>query len=203
MNIQTLLSLGAVLAAVCSFNARASVAETGKAAPDFTLTDIDGQVHRLSDYQGKTVVLEWTNPECPFVRKHYESGNLPRLQKEARSQGVVWLVINSGHLGAQGDYSPAQVKAWQREHGSAPTAYLRDGDGRVGKRYEARTTPHMYVINPAGVLVYEGAIDSIRSASQADIARAQNYVTTALQAVAAGETVKPANTQPYGCSVKY
>ncbi|MFZ9682590.1 MAG: redoxin domain-containing protein [Cephaloticoccus sp.] len=157
----------------------------------------------MSEYRGNTVVLEWVNPECPFVVKHYESGNIPKLQASAKADGVVWLAINSGHAGAQGDFDAAQVKAWQTRTGSAPSAYFRDQDGAVGRLYGAKTTPHMYVITADGTLVYNGAIDSIRSANRADIAKAENYVVSALTAVANGEPVKDAATRPYGCSVKY
>lgn len=182
---------------------RATAAEVGQPAPDFTLTDITGQTHRLSDFRGKTVVLEWVNQECPFVVKHYASGNLPATQKAATADGVVWLAINSGRPGAQGDYAPAQVEKWALDTGAAYTAYLRDQDGTVGRLYGAKTTPHLYVITADGTLVYNGAIDSIRSANQADIARAENYVNSALAAIKAGQPVKTAATQPYGCSVKY
>ena len=157
----------------------------------------------LSDYRGKIVVLEWVNPECPFVRKHYESGNIPMQQKAAVAEGVAWLVINSGHPGAQGDYTPNQVKAWQTQTGSAPTAYFRDQDGVVGRLYGAKTTPHMYVITTEGILAYNGAIDSIRSSDPADIAQAEKYVSSAVASVKAGTAVKNAATRPYGCSVKY
>jgi hypothetical protein len=186
--------------AVPTFAAKAKV---GAEAPGFTLTDNDGVTHQLSDYAGKTVVLEWINPECPFVKKHYRSGNLPGLQTAATGEGVVWLLINSGHQGAQGVYSPAKAQAWLDKMGSAATAYLRDQSGEVGKLSGAKTTPHMYVINPGGTLVYQGAIDSIPSANPKDIDRAQNYVRDALDAVAAGEAVGRASTQAYGCSVKY
>jgi len=175
----------------------------GQMAPEFTLTDIDGHTHNLTDFRGKIVVLEWVNPECPFVRKHYESGNIPRLQKEAVADGVIWLTINSGHDGAQGDFSLLQVKGWQKTTGSAPSSYFRDPDGTVGRLYDAKTTPHMFVINQAGTLVYNGAIDSIRSANQADIPKAENYVKAALLALKFGTSVKTAVTRPYGCSVKY
>lgn len=190
------LGLGAAVAS-------AAQAELGAMAPDFTLTDIDGTTHKLSDYRGKTVVLEWVNPECPFVKKHYESGNIPQQQMAATKAGVIWLAINSGHPGAQGDFTPSQVKAWQARTGSAPTAYFRDQDGKIGRLYGAKTTPHMYVITDQGTLVYNGAIDSIRSADTADIAKAEQYVDSALQAVKAGLPVKEPATRPYGCSVKY
>lgn len=173
-------------------------------APAFTLTDLDGKAHSLADFKGKTVVLEWTNPECPFVVKHYEkSGNLPATQKAATADGVVWLLINSGAAGKQGDLDTAAAKAWLTKVKSAATAYLRDSDGKAGKAYGAKTTPHLFVINAEGVLVYEGAIDSIRSTNAADIAKAENYVTSALAALKAGKPIEKADTQPYGCSVKY
>ncbi len=118
--------------------------------------DIAGQVHKLSDYHGKTVVVEWTNPECPIVRKHYLSGNMPALQKAAVADGVVWLSINSGHPGGEGDFAPAQVTQWLSSTGAAPTAYMRDQDGRVGHLYGAKATPHMFVVAPDGTLVYAG-----------------------------------------------
>jgi hypothetical protein len=183
---------------------RATTARVGQAAPDFTLTDISGQPHSLSEFKGKTVVLEWVNPECPFVMKHYDqTGNIPKTQKAATSEGVIWLQINSGHPGAQGDYDAAQVAAWQKRNQVASTAYFRDQDGRVGKLYDARTTPHLFIIDPAGTLVYAGGIDSIRSSRPADINKATNYVNAALSDLKAGRPVRTKNSQPYGCSVKY
>lgn len=176
----------------------------GKAAPDFTLTDIHGNKHSLSEFKGKTVVLEWVNPECPFVMKHYDkSGNMPKTQKAATSDGVIWLQINSGSPGAQGDYAPAKVMEWQKRNAVASTAYFRDQDGKVGKLYDARTTPHMYVIDPSGTLVYAGGIDDIRSSKPEDISRATNYVNAALADLKAGKPVRTKHSQPYGCSVKY
>jgi hypothetical protein len=189
-------------AATCSSKALGGVA-VGKPAPDFSLTDINGQVRRLSDYRGKTVVLEWTNPECPIVQKHYRSGNMPALQKSATADGVVWLSINSGHPGAEGDYAPAQVAEWLSSTGASPTAYMRDPDGMVGHLYGARATPHMFVIAGNGTLVYAGAIDSIPSADPADIAQATNYVRAALDALKAGRPVAVATSRAYGCAVKY
>lgn len=201
--LKSLLAVAA-LAAVISTTVRAAVAEVGQAAPEFSLTDINGKTHKLSDYKGKTVVLEWVNPECPFVVKHYnKSGNIPKLQKEATADGVVWLSINSGHPGAQGDFDAAKVKSWQTETGAAPSTYFRDQDGKVGKLYGAKTTPHIYVIKPDGTLAYNGAIDSIRSSNAADIAKADNYARAALASVKAGQPVAKASTEPYGCSVKY
>jgi hypothetical protein len=193
----------AVLGAAFFVGAAPAAVEIGKPAPDFTLTDVSGKTHKLSDYRGKTVVLEWVNPECPFVIKHYSSGNIPSLQKSATGDGVVWLLINSGHAGAQGDYDAAKANAWMRENGAAPSAYFRDQDGKVGRLFGAKTSPHLYVITGEGTLVYNGAIDSIRSADKADLAKATNYVAEALAAVKAGKPVKTATSQPYGCSVKY
>jgi hypothetical protein len=197
-----------VLAAAAAFAAlavgRAATAEVGKSAPDFTLTDISGNRHSLSEFKGKTVVLEWVNPECPFVMKHYDkTGNIPKTQKAATSEGVIWLQINSGHPGAQGDYAPAQVAEWQKRNAVASTDYFRDQDGKVGKLYDARTTPHLYVIDPAGTLVYAGGIDDIPSSRPEDIKKAKNLVTAALSDLKAGQPVRTKNSRPYGCSVKY
>lgn len=200
--LKSLLSLAAVSAVL--FAAAHAAPEVGKAAPDFTLTDLNGQTHSLSSYRGKTVVLEWMNQECPFVVKHYDkSGNMPATQKAAKEQGVVWLTINSGHPGAQGDFDKAKVEAWMKKTGAAPTAYFRDQTGKVGKLYDARTTPHMFIIDPQGVLVYAGGIDDIRSANPDDIAKATNYVTAALTDLKEGRAVRTATSRPYGCSVKY
>jgi hypothetical protein len=197
-----LLALTALLALAGSA-VRASV-EVGQPAPNFTLTDINGQTHSLSDYKGKIVVLEWNNPDCPIVHKHYDSGNIPGLQKTALAEGVVWLVINSGAPGKEGaDYTPAEITAWLQKYSAAPTAYFYDHDGRVGHLYGAKTTPDMYVINADGLLVYDGAIDSIRSANVSDVAKATNYVKAALTAVEAGQPVLTPVSEPYGCSVKY
>ncbi|OAM90573.1 thioredoxin family protein [Termitidicoccus mucosus] len=197
------LSLMLALTVAGCLGVFAASAEIGKAAPDFTLTDIQGKSISLSDYRGKTVVLEWVNPECPFVVKHYESGNIPSLQKNAAAEDVVWITINSARPGAQGDYDASQVAAWSQKNGAAPASYCRDSDGKVGRLYGAKTTPHMYVISADGTLAYDGAIDSIRSAKQADIAKATNYVTAALDALTAGKPVEKSTSEPYGCGVKY
>jgi hypothetical protein len=194
-------TMAAVMAALF-VGAKASP-EIGRPAPDFTLTDINGQKHSLSDFKGKTVVLEWVNPECPFVKKHYESGNMPGLQKSATGEGVVWLSINSAAPGQQGDFDAAQVRAWEGRMGASPTAYFRDQDGKVGRLYDARTTPHMFIVDPQGTLVYEGGIDNIRSANKSDIAKATNYVRQALAEMKAGRPVSVTTSKPYGCSVKY
>ncbi len=201
---KTLLTLTVAAATLGLAPIFAKAPAIDRPAPDFTLTDIEGKTHTLSDYKGKVVVLEWMNQLCPFVIKHYDkSGNIPATQRAATADGVVWLVINSGHPGAQGDYSPDQVKAWAKQNKAAYTAYFRDQDGKVGRLYDAKTTPHLYVINAEGTLVYNGAIDSIRSANPDDIAKAENYVTSALAALKAGQPVKTSASQPYGCTVKY
>lgn len=195
--------LAAAVSAVLATAAFAAP-EVGKAAPDFTLTDINGQSHSLSSFKGKTVVLEWVNPECPFVVKHYDkSGNMPATQKAAIADGVVWLSINSAAPGKQGDFDKAKVESWMKRVGAAPTAYFRDQDGKVGKLYDARTTPHMFVINPQGTLVYAGGIDDIRTADPDDIKKATNYVKAALADLKAGKEVQTKTSRPYGCSVKY
>ena len=193
---------GFTLAFVAASTIQATV-EVGKAAPEFSLKDINGVAHSLSDFKGKTVVLEWVNPECPFVGKHYRSGNIPKLQKSAKADGVVWLSVNTGQPGDQGVYDTARHAKWAKSVNASPSAYLRDPDGQVGRLYEAKATPHMYVINGDGTLVYNGAIDSIRSADAKDIAKAENYVKSALAAVNAGKPVVKATSQPYGCAVKY
>lgn len=192
--------LAAGLAAAVGFAAPRS----GQPAPDFTLVDLDGKTHTLSALRGKTVVLEWVNPECPFVVKHYEkSGNMPRLQREATDAGVVWISVNSARPGAQGDYGPAEAKAWKAKTAAAPAGYARDQDGKVGKLYGARATPHLAVIDPQGVLVYQGAIDSIRSSRADDIGSAENYVRSALAAIRDGKAPATTSTNAYGCSIKY
>lgn len=198
--VHLLLSGAASLALLGAVQAAPVV---GQAAPDFTVTDINGQKHSLSAFKGKAVVLEWVNPECPFVEKHYGSGNMPATQKAVQADGAVWLTINSGHAGAQGDYSPAEFAAWQKKTGAAPTAYIRDQSGQVGKLYGARHTPTLYIINAGGTLVYAGGIDDINSTSTADIAKATNYVKAAFADLKAGRPVAKASTKPYGCGVKY
>lgn len=172
-------------------------------APDFTLTDTNGTEHSLSDFAGKTVVLEWFNSGCPFVKKHYSQGNMQNLQSQYTEEGVVWLTIVSSAPGKQGHADPSGHNAKMEEWKMQSTALLIDEDGTVGKAYDAKTTPHMFVINPEGEIVYNGAIDSKRSTNPADIPDATNYVKAALDAVLASEAVAVARTQPYGCSVKY
>lgn len=181
----------------------AQAAAVGQATPDFTLRDTDGKPVRLSDFRGRHVVLEWTNPGCPFVQKHYRSGNLPALQKEAVAKNVVWLTINST-ASEHGDYlSPPQLARWMGEQRAAASAALMDEDGRVGHAFGARTTPHMYLIDPQGRLIYAGGIDSIPSARVDDIARATNHVRQALDEALNGRPLSRPTTPPYGCSIKY
>mgnify|MGYP003668307577 FL=1 len=176
----------------------------GKAAPDFTLKDLDGNDVSLSGFKGKKVVLEWTNHQCPFVLKHYDSGNMQKLQKEQTEKGdVVWLTIRSSAEGKQGFVTPAEAKEIIQERGAAQTAELLDPTGQVGHLYGARTTPHMYVIDEDGVLAYDGAIDDNSSHRPETIEGATNYVVAALESLRHGKPVEQAETQPYGCGVKY
>jgi peroxiredoxin len=175
----------------------------GVAAPAFTATATSGKSVSLADQRGKIVVLEWTNHDCPYVRKHYETSNMQALQREATGQDVVWLTIISSAPGTQGHVSPAEADALTATRKAAPTAVLLDPTGVVGKAYGATNTPHMYVIDKAGSLVYAGAIDDRPTTRRADVQGAQNYVREALQAVAAGQPVKTPTTRAYGCTVKY
>ena len=176
--------------------------ENGQTAPGFTLQDVNGEAVSLSDFAGKTVVLEWINPGCPFVRKFYANPDMPEFQKAVEEMGGVWLSINSSNP-SHGDYlTPAASAEWARKHGHAAT-WLLDPEGTVGKAYGARTTPHMFIINAEGKVVYQGAIDSIRDADPDSIPGATNYVMDALKAMSEGKPIPDAQTRPYGCSVKY
>lgn len=189
--------------AVLSASALASSAVVGQPAPAFSATDTTGRTVSLADFKGRHVVLEWVNPGCPYVRKHYDSKNMQTTQKSAVDKGVVWLAVNST-APEYGDYlPPARLAGWMKDQGAAVTATLMDEDGRVGRAYGARTTPHMYVIDPAGKLVYAGAIDSKPTANMADIATATNHVNAALAESLAGKPVSVASTRAYGCTVKY
>jgi hypothetical protein len=190
-----LLTLGSALTT--------QAAEVGKPAPAFTLTDTNGKSHNLADFKGKTVVLEWINHGCPFVVKHYSGGHMQVLQKDSTGKGIVWLSICSSAPGKQGHMSADEWNKTNTEKKASPTAVLLDEDGKVGKLYDAKTTPHMYVINAEGTLVYAGAIDSIKSTSSDDVPKATNYVKVALDEILAGKPVTTATTAPYGCSVKY
>ncbi len=183
--------------------AQAATAAVGQKAPEFTLSDTHGKTVKLSDYAGKLVVLEWTNPGCPFVRKHYGAHNMQGLQKEASGKGVVWLTINSTETGS-GDYlAPQALAQWMSGQQASPAATLMDPEGRVGQAYGARTTPHMYIISPQGQLLYAGGIDSIPSSRMEDIQRATNYVRAGLTEALAGKALSTPNSKPYGCSIKY
>jgi peroxiredoxin len=175
----------------------------GEAAPQFQATDSNGQTHRLSDYRGKFVVLEWHNNGCPYTRKHYESGHMQGLQKQWTNKGVVWLTVISSAPGEQGYVTAAEENDYLKQMNASPTAALLDPKGEVGRLYGAKTTPHMFIINPSGTLIYDGAIDSKATTEREDIQSAKNYVTEALQEAMAGKPVATPTTRPYGCSVKY
>jgi len=191
-----------ILALLTAFSLNAAV-ETGASAPEFTLTDTTGAEHSLSDFKGKYVVLEWTNYGCPFVVKYYQEGHMQALQEKMSGQGVVWLIINSGAPGKQGHVTPEQGQQQIADKGIKATAMLLDTDGKVGRAFDARVTPHMYLIDPDGKLVYQGAIDSIRSTKVKDIDKAENYVLAAYQAHKGGKPVENPVTKPYGCGIKY
>jgi len=180
-----------------------SSAEIDKAAPEFALTDSYSKTYKLSDYKGKFVVLEWMNFHCPFVKKHYKSGNMQNLQKEYTAKGVVWLSICSSAPGKEGNFSTDQINQQLKEYNASQTAYLIDEDGTVGKMYGAKTTPDMYIINKEGILIYTGAIDDIRSTDVDDIPKAKNFVKEALDNALNGNPIVTKITKSYGCSVKY
>ena len=179
-----------------------AAATVGQAAPDFSATDTGGKTRQLSDYKGKLVVLEWTNPGCPFVQKHY-SGNMQSLQKEFAAKGVVWLSLNSTEIGSSDYLTPAKLAGWMGEKQASATAILMDASGKIGQLYGAKTTPHMYIVSPQGRLVYAGAIDSIASARVDDINTASNYVRQGLNEALRGKAITQASSRAYGCSIKY
>jgi peroxiredoxin len=193
------LALAAITARTQQAHAAATV---GQAAPDFTATDALGKTHKLSSFKGKHVVLEWTNPNCPFVVKHY-SGNMQALQAEFVGKGVVWLSVNSTHKKSREYLASAKLTAWQAEKKASASAMLMDDSGEIGELYNAKTTPHMYIINPQGLLIYAGAIDSIASAKVDDIKIATNYVRQGLNEALAGKAISVASSRPYGCFIKY
>jgi peroxiredoxin len=200
--VKSLASLTLAAALAVAANA-ASAASNGAPAPAFTIGDTAGKPVKLADYRGKYVVLEWTNPECPFVRAHYSSGNMQALQKEWGGRQVVWLSINSTNR-SHGEFkTPAQMREWMTAQGAAPAATLIDETSATARAYDARTTPHMFIVDPAGNLIYQGAIDDKRSANPADAKTANNYVRAALTEALAGKPVSVASTPPYGCSLKY
>ncbi len=198
-----LLSRMLVALMLCAAPAMLSAAKVGDAAPDFTGTASNGQTFHLSDYRGKYVVLEWHNNGCPFVRKQYNSGNMQRLQKQWTGQGVVWLTILSSAQGKQGYMTAGEENDYLAKMQAAPTAALLDPSGEIGHLYDAKTSPHMFVINPQGVLIYDGAIDDKPTPDLADVPGAKNYVSLALEQAMSGKQVEISATRPYGCSVKY
>lgn len=182
---------------------QALAAAPGQMAPEFTLPGTDGKPVKLSDHRGKWVVLEWVNPGCPYVQKHYDSDNMQGLQKSYAAKDVVWLSVNSTKPSHPDYLKPAELAEWMKKKGASPRAVLMDEQGKAGRSYDARTTPHMYVIDPAGKLVYAGAIDDKRSTNPADVKTARNYVRAALDEAMAGKPVTTARTTAYGCTVKY
>lgn len=195
-------ALGALALPASLLPRAAQAATVGQPAPDFTLSDTAGKAVKLSQYKGKPVLLEWNNPGCPFVRKHY-NGNMQALQKEFVAQGVVWLAINSTRDDSADHMSPAQLARWMTDKQASPTATLMDEAGTVGHAYAARVTPHMVIVNAQGLLVYAGAIDSIPSARVADIEKATNYVRQGLDELLAGKPLTTPTSQAYGCSIKF
>jgi peroxiredoxin len=194
--------LGACL--IGAMPAATAAPAVGQPAPAFTATDVDGRTVRLADFRGRHVVLEWNNPGCPFVRKHYQqSGNLPALQKAYTARGVAWLAVNSTERGHADYLSPADLRKWFADRDARPTAVLMDESGAVGRAYGATVTPHMYVIDPQGRLAYAGGIDSIRSANPEDIKTARAHVREALDQALAGKPIDTPTSTPYGCSIKY
>lgn len=211
MKMKTCFGLTGLMAALAialtpalTHAAMGSGVETGEAAPAFTLTDTQGNTHSLEDFAGKTVILEWTNKDCPFVKKFYDEGHMQGWQQTyAADDDVVWLTISSSAPGKQGHMSSDEWNSYIDEKDSHATAVLVDEDGEVGRAYAAKTTPHIYVIDGDGVLRYQGAIDSMKSAKTSDIKDATNYLAEAMTALAAGNEVSEGTTTPYGCGVKY
>ncbi len=204
ISLATASGLSLALAA-CGPEVASTLADiaVGKPAPDFRLDDVDGRPVSLANFRGKTVVLEWSNPDCPTVKKHYDSGNMQRTQAAAAAAGAVWLTINSSAEGNQGHMSPAAAKAFTAGQQSRRAAYLLDPEGVMGRSYGAKTTPHLYVINANGTLAYNGGIDDKPSTDEADIASARNHVLAALSEVREGKAVSVPTSRPYGCAVKY
>jgi len=175
----------------------------GTPAPDFTAKDVNGNTIKLSDFKGKTVVIDWANYQCPFDKMHYESGNIPALQKKYTAQGVVWLTVHSSAPGREGYHDPAELKKEDDRVKNAATHVIPDPDGKIGHLFEAKTTPHIYVINSKGIIQYNGAIDSVPSTDAKTLATATPYAKNAIASVLSGGTPELTSTQPYGCSVKY
>lgn len=201
--MKTKLLLGLLTSLVSTALFAADSPPVGSTAPDISATDSKGKTQTLSQYKGKYVVLEWFSPECPFVKKHYGSGNMQKLQEEFTGKGVVWLTIDSSAPGLQGNLTAEQANQKIAEWKARSTAFLLDPDGKAGRTYAAKNTPHMFVINPDGKIIYEGAIDSKPTSNASDIASSTNYVKAALDESLAGKTVTISSSRPYGCSVKY
>ena len=200
-----MLSRSILLAAAIALAAPAAHAApvVGQAAPAFTAKDADGKTRSLSEFNGKTVVLEWTNDGCPYVQKHYKSGAMQGLQKSAAKDGVVWLTLISSAPGKQGYLEGAQARGWKATNGAGTTALLLDPTGQVGHAYDAKTTPHMYIVDKTGKLVYMGGIDDKPTADPASLKGANNYVSAALSDIKAGRAVSTPVSKPYGCTIKY
>jgi peroxiredoxin len=199
--IATKLAAAIIASTVCG--AAFAAATVGQPAPDFSLTDINGKAVKLADFKGKHVVLEWHNPECPFVQKHYDTSNMQSLQGKYDAKDTVWLSVNSTAKSHQDFRSDDKLKNYLTDKKATPDVYATDADGKVGQMYGAKTTPHMYVINPAGMVIYTGAIDDKPSARKDDVKGAKNFVVAALDESKARKAIATASTQPYGCSVKY
>jgi alkyl hydroperoxide reductase subunit AhpC len=197
------IGLWTVIAILAALVFPAWAARVGEKAPDFTATDSNGVEHTLSQYAGKYVVLEWHNNGCPYVRKQYNSGNMQKLQKEWTARGVIWLTVISSAPGMQGYVTAEEENAYLKQMNAAPTAALLDPTGKLGHLYDAKTSPHMFVVDPSGKLIYDGAIDDQPTPDPASVAGATNYVSQALTEALAGKSVSVPTSRPYGCSVKY
>ena len=193
----------ALAAAVLAAPALAAGPDLGKPAPDFAAADTNGKQVRLADFKGKLVILEWSNHQCPYVRKHYGAGNMQKTQEAARALGVTWITIISSAPGEQGHVSAAEANKLTTERNAKPHHVVLDPQGKIGRQYAARVTPHMFIVGTDGKLLYKGAIDSIRSARQSDIPNAKNYVTAALGEIKSGKPVADADTAAYGCTIHY
>ncbi|MBP6502997.1 MAG: thioredoxin family protein [Rhodoferax sp.] len=202
MKRRSLLAMAATMLGLSATAVRATPS-VGQPAPAFSLTDTAGKTVQLADFRGRHVVLEWVNPGCPYVRKHYSSANMQGTQKDVTAQGVVWLAINSTENASTDYLAPAQMGRWMQSQQATATHTLMDEDGTVGKAYGARTTPHMYIVDPAGKLIYAGGIDSVPSSRVDDIKTAVNYVKQGVREALAGQPIRAATTRPYGCSIKY
>jgi peroxiredoxin len=201
--MKTKLFLIAIATLIAGTICRADVPPVGSVAPEFSLPDSKGKTHSLSQYKGKYVVLEWFNPQCPFVKKHYGSGNMQKLQEEYTGKGIVWLTINSNAPGSEGNMTPEQAQKISASWKTHQTALLLDPESNVARSYGAKNTPDMIVINPEGKIVYEGAIDSKATPNPADIPSSTNYVRAALDELLSGKAVSNAQTKPYGCHITY